>query len=95
MEFVSPYLVSIPIKKGEILQLGMPPNIIDILLKIAGIQFNTAWKRRVKSRYGKIKGNWIDIDSLIRAKKRINHPRHQEDVRILIQIKQQMKKKSD
>lgn len=93
-EFGSPYLVSIPIKKDEILQLGLPPNRIDIMLKIPGAQFSSCWKKKVRSKYGKIKVNWIDMDTLIKVKKKINHPRHQEDVRILMQIKQK-KKKSD
>ena len=31
--------------------------------------------------------NWIGIDDLIRAKARIDDPRHQEDVRVLRRVK--------
>jgi len=37
----------------EITQLGMPPNRIDFLLSIEGEEFKTAWKKRIKSDYGR------------------------------------------
>jgi len=86
VEFGSPFLLN---EKDleKILQIGLPPNRIDIMLKIPGVLFASAWKKRVMGYYGKIKVNWIDIDSLIRAKRNLPHPRHQEDVRILLQVK--------
>lgn len=47
------------------------------------MSFDDAWSRRVEGRYGDSAVHWIDIDSLIRIKSGIDHPRHQEDVRIL------------
>ena len=85
-EFGSPFLLNNKDIKN-ILQIGLPPNRIDILLKIPGVLFDSAWEKRVAGYYGKTKVNWIDIDSLIRAKKNLPHPRHQEDVRILLQVK--------
>lgn len=74
-------------KTDEITQIGLPPNRIDILLKIPGVKFETAWKKRIQGYYGRAKANWIDLDSLIRAKRHLQNPRHQEDVRILLEIK--------
>lgn len=88
VEFGSPFLLSIPVKKNEILQLGMAPDRIDILLSLSELPFEDAWMKKVVSKYGQVDANWIDIDSLIEAKRRIDSPRHQEDVNILLKAKQ-------
>ena len=35
-------------------QLGVPPNRIDILTAVSGVEFADAWQRRVQSEYGGI-----------------------------------------
>jgi len=67
----------------EILQLGAGPNRIDLLRKTVDLEFAEAWDRRIEGTYGRARTNWIDLDSLIAIKSRIDHPRHREDVRIL------------
>jgi len=84
--FGSP-LVLEPGDVDQILQIGVAPNRIDVLMKIEGVRFETAWRKRIRDRYGGAPANWIDIDSLIRTKRRIDNPRHQEDVRVLRQVK--------
>ena len=49
------------------------------------------WKRIVDN-YGAVETNWIDIDSLIRAKQKIDNPRYKEDVRVLLEVKQLKRK---
>jgi hypothetical protein len=85
-EFGSPYFLN-PRNPDEILQLGVAPDRIDFLLRVAGGRFHTAWKKRIKGRYGNAKANWIDLDSLIRIKSRADNPRHQEDARVLREVK--------
>ena len=87
LDFGSPLLISEPVVLKEIVQLGVAPNRIDLLLSLPGIRFKTAWEKRVRSRYGEVLANWIDIDSLIKIKRKIKHPRHREDVRVLLQVK--------
>ncbi len=89
-EFGSPYLLNQDAVK-EILQLGLPPDRIDLLRDIKGARFATAWKKRIQGTYGKASANWIDLDSLVRIKSRIDHPRHQEDVRILREVRRRRK----
>lgn len=86
-DFGSPYDLTTPPKQDEILQLGLPPNRIDLIMSIEGVRFETAWKKRERSAYGSITANWIDLDSLLKIKKRIQNPRHQEDARVLEQVK--------
>ena len=85
-EFGSPYLLDVG-DRDQVLQVGVAPNRVDLLLTVEGVRFETAWTRRIRDVYGSVTANWIDIDSLIRAKRGIDHPRHQEDVRVLLQVK--------
>ena len=57
------------------------------MIDVGGLRFKSAWEKRVKGRYGHANANWIDIDSLIRIKSRIDNPRHQEDARVLREVK--------
>jgi hypothetical protein len=80
-EFGSPHLLD-PDRPDEILQLGVAPNRID-LLRETGLPFDQVWPSRIEGRYGRAAASWVDIDSLIEIKSRIDDPRHQEDVRVL------------
>jgi len=81
-EFGSPSLMTID-DPEEILQLGVAPNRIDILRDAIDLSFADAWPRRIVSRYGRAPANWIDLESLLTIKSAIDHPRHQEDARVL------------
>jgi hypothetical protein len=85
-EFGSPFLLT-PEKKEEILQIGIAPDRIDLLRHVVGARFETAWKKRIRGKYGKIVVNWIDLDSLIRVKSKIDNPRHKEDARVLREVR--------
>ena len=80
--FGSPEMLSID-DPNEVLQLGAAPNRIDLLRDVVALSFSEAWPRRIESHYGRAPGNWIDLDSLLAIKSAIDHPRHQEDARIL------------
>ena len=81
-EFGSPYLL-VADEPDEILQLGLPPNRIDLLRVVEGPPFGQAWRRRITGKYGRADVNWMDLDSLIDIKSRIRDPRHRRDVRDL------------
>ena len=90
-EFGSPYLLSSD-NPREILQLGVAPDRIDILQHVPGARFQTAWKNRIRESYGQVTANWIDIDSLIRIKQKIDNPKHKEDVRVLREVKKRRRR---
>lgn len=90
-EFGCPHLLSSK-EKNKILQIGLPPNRIDIMLQIPGVRFKSAWQKRVNGYYGKASVYWIDIDSLIRAKRNLKNPRHKEDVLVLLKVKDFLKR---
>jgi hypothetical protein len=39
-------------EKGRIIQLGFPPNRIDLMTAIDGVEFSDVWDGRVEGRYG-------------------------------------------
>ncbi|NTV34641.1 MAG: hypothetical protein HGA50_15305 [Deltaproteobacteria bacterium] len=90
-EFGSPFLLH-PDNDEEILQLGVAPDRIDLLRAIKGVRFATAWKNRIRGKYGKANANWIDLESLMRIKSRIDQPRHQDDVRVLREVRRCLKR---
>jgi hypothetical protein len=75
----------------EILQLGVAPNRIDILRETIALSFAEVWPRRIESHYGRAPANWIDLDSLLAIKSAIDHPRHQEDARVLRAVRDRQK----
>lgn len=86
-EYGSPFLL-VPGRRDEVVQLGVAPNRIDLLQEPNGLDFEAAWSRREEGRYGRAKVNWIDLDSLIEIKSKIDHPRHQEDARVLRMVRE-------
>ena len=84
-DFGSPYLLNLS-DKDEILQLGVAPSRIDLLREAAPLAFEDAWGRRIEGRYGRARACWIAIEDLLAVKERIDHPRHQEDARVLRRV---------
>lgn len=55
--------------KDLVYQIGIEPNRIDILMSIAGVEFEEAKKNRQESTYDGVKINIIGKQDLIKAKK--------------------------
>lgn len=91
--FGSPHLLD-PDQPGEILQLGVAPNRIDLLRQTAGVDFDEAWSRRIEAPYGRATAYWIDLETLIEVKSRIDDPRHQEDARVLRRVQERLSEES-
>ena len=85
-EFGSPTLLALD-EPTQVLQIGVDPNRIDLIVDVGGMDFGTAWEKRIISSYGDSSAYWIDLDSLIEIKKSIDHPKHQEDARVLAEVK--------
>jgi hypothetical protein len=66
-----------------ILQLGVEPNRIDLLLDLGGPGFDAAWDERVRDGYGDVTVNWMGLTSLIGAKALTGRPRDADDAAVL------------
>jgi hypothetical protein len=53
---------------GIVFQMGLPPNRVDILTGIDGVDFDGAWSNRVESHYGDQRVHIIGREDLIRNK---------------------------
>ncbi len=70
--------------KKMILQIGVAPIRVDILMNIEGVPIELAWKNRVKAYYGKTPISILGIEDLIRTKKKAGRPQDDLDLKKLI-----------
>jgi len=76
-------------KRGVIFQFGVPPNRIDLLNDIDGVDFESAWRRRTRvlleSQKGNVPFNYIGLEDLIQNKRASGRPKDQEDLPFLLE----------
>ena len=65
---------------NQIIQLGYPPNRIDLITTPAGIDFETCYETKEQVTIDNIAVNIIDLENLIKAKKASNRTRDLADV---------------
>ena len=65
---------------NQIIQLGYPPNRIDLITTPAGIDFETCYQSREQILIDNITVNIIDLENLIKAKKASRRTRDLADV---------------
>lgn len=68
---------------GIVFQMGAAPYRIDILTELSGIDFATAWARRVTGRIGDEPCPVIGIEDLIRNKRATGRPKDVLDAQVL------------
>lgn len=66
--------------KKMILQIGVAPVRIDILVNIEGVDFKDAWKNRRRTKYGKTPINIIGPKEIVKAKKMAGRPQDKLDL---------------
>lgn len=59
-----------------VIELGYPPNRIDLLTSLAGVDFEAAYPSRVEADIGGVSANFIDLVNLKKNKKATG--RHQD-----------------
>lgn len=76
----------------RIVQLGRPPNRIDLLTSISGVSFDAAWATRVAGDLGGHTVNFIGWDALIQNKIASDRDKDRLDVKKLRAIAARKKK---
>ena len=79
-ENVSPEDFATP---GSIIQLGIAPTRIDILTRVAGLEFESAWGNRLEATYGDQKVFVLSRSDLITSKRAAGRPQDIVDVSAL------------
>jgi hypothetical protein len=54
--------------------------MIELINAISGVTFNTAWKNRIKGKYGIVDANYLSRSDLIRNKKAAGRPKDIADI---------------
>ena len=57
------------LEKNQIIQLGYPPNRIDLLTTLADVEFDYCYEAKVQVTIQNVKINFIDIDNLKKNKR--------------------------
>jgi hypothetical protein len=68
---------------GRVVQLGYPPNRVDLMTSIDGVDFEEAWRGRVADRYGSAEVFYLGKEELIRNKAASGRPQDQLDLALL------------
>lgn len=71
---------------NRVIQLGRPPNRIDILTSISGVCFDEAWLSRAPADLGGHSVNFLGWDALIKNKTASGRDKDQLDVKTLTKI---------
>jgi hypothetical protein len=74
-------------RRDMIIQLGLAPVRIDIITSCAGIEFRSAWKNRIKAKYGDIDVFFISLEDLIKNKRAVGRDRDLLDAKYLERVK--------
>ncbi len=72
---------------GIVFQMGLPPNRIDIITTIDGVEFSEAWEQKLSSTYGDQPVMVIGLNELIRNKEATGRPQDALDVKTLLRCR--------
>ncbi|HZZ84007.1 MAG TPA: hypothetical protein VFE30_05680 [Anaeromyxobacteraceae bacterium] len=67
-----------------VFQMGLPPNRIDVLTRIDGVEFPEAWPARITSRYGALEIPVISRRHLVQNKRASGRPQDLVDAELLL-----------
>ena len=71
-----------------VFQIGVPPNRIDILTSISGVDFAGGWDRRLAGEYGGVPINFLGLEDILAAKRAAGRPHDLRDVEWLERARQ-------
>lgn len=71
---------------GQVIQLGRPPNRIDILTSISGIDFDSAWTSRAPADLDGHAVNFIGAEGLLKNKLASGRPKDLADAAKLLAV---------
>ena len=75
---------------GTGFMIGRPPHRIDILTQVAGLDFRSAWRRRVIRDFGGIECPVISLEDLITNKRAAGRPQDLADAEVLERVRDQL-----
>lgn len=68
------------LKPGYIIQLGYPPNRIDLITQVQGVDFDTCYQSRVEADIDGIVMSFIDLENLKKNKRAVGRYQDLADI---------------
>ena len=68
------------LQPGIIIQLGYPPNRIDLITAISGVAFDDAWQKRITDEVDGVRMVFVDRSTLLTNKASSGRPKDLADV---------------
>lgn len=68
------------LEPGTVIQLGHPPNRIDLLTTVTGVDFETCYRSRIVIRVDDSDVSFIDLDNLRKNKQAVGRPQDLADL---------------
>jgi len=81
-------------KAGMVHYFGRPPNRVDFLNTISGIDFNEAWRKKVSVEIDGLHFHVLSLESLIKNKGASPRPKDQIDADLLVKFHKSKKRSS-
>lgn len=72
----------------KLLQLGTPPNRIDVLTSLSGLEFDEMWPQTVPGHLDGVPVQFLDFESLLQNKRASGRPKDLADVDELLKVAQ-------
>ena len=66
-----------------VFQIGLPPQRIDLLTSVSGVNFDEAWQNKVQTNLGELDAFVIGLDELLKNKIASGRPKDLLDADIL------------
>lgn len=77
--------------EGQIIQYGVPPNRIDLIGSISGVDFKSCWRNKKEEEIAikgkKVKIYYIGLEDLIKNKEKMSRNKDKEDLKYLYKKK--------
>jgi len=71
--------------ENMVFQIGVAPIRVDIMMGLAGVKFDSAWKKRIRAKYADVPINILGIRELIKSKKKTKRLQDRLDLERLIE----------
>jgi hypothetical protein len=78
-------------RPGLVFQIGVPPLRVDVLTSIDGVEFEPAWRDRIRTAFAGVPGDVISAHHLVANKKACGRLQDLADVEQLERIREERK----
>jgi hypothetical protein len=67
-------------KQGQIIRIGSPPLMIELINAIGGVSFEEIWTNKISGHYGEVHVFFLSREDLLRSKKAAGRPQDLRDI---------------